>query len=139
MLRGGLKPGGYSSRASSWGLHWGVALIGAIVLSGLSTVFVENIKSDERISADVAQQIGVAAGTGIDFVSVDQIEAAASQAGLDQQETQALTASCQDAQLQSLKVGLLATGVLVLLSLTSTRNLPNGSDERTRDQRPAAV
>ena len=99
----------------------------------------ENIKSDERISADVAQQIGVAAGTGIVFVSVDQIEAAASQAGLDQQETEAVTASYQDAQLQSLKVGLLATGVLVLLSLTSTRNLPNGSDERTRDQRPAAV
>ncbi len=136
---GRAEAGGLQFTGQQLGSSLGVALIGAIVLSGLSTVFVENIKSDERISADVAQQIGVAAGTGIDFVSVDQIEAAASQAGLDQQETQAVTASYQDAQLQSLKVGLLATGVLVLLSLTSTRNLPNGSDERTRDQRPAAV
>jgi hypothetical protein len=70
---------------------------------------------------------------------VDQIEAAAAEAGLGQQETEAVTAGYEDAQLQSLKVGLLATGVLVLLSLTSTRNLPHGSDERVSEQQSEEV
>ena len=136
---GRAEAGGLQFTGQQLGSSLGVALIGAIVLSGLSTVFVDNVKSDERISADVAQQIGVAAGTGIDFVSVDQIEAAAAEAGLGQQETEAVTAGYEDAQLQSLKVGLLATGVLVLLSLTSTRNLPHGSDERVSEQQSEEV
>jgi predicted nucleic acid-binding protein len=56
---------------------------------------------------------------------VDQIETAATDAGVDAQQTDAIVVAYADAQLQSLKVGLLVTGVLVLLSLSSTRNLPS--------------
>jgi Na+/melibiose symporter-like transporter len=118
------EAGGLQFTGQQLGSSLGVALIGAIVLTGLSSVFVEKVESDERISDAVAEQVGVAA-TGLDFVSVDQISAAATSAGISAEETEAISAAYSEAQLQSLKTGLLATGVLVLLSLSSTRNLPS--------------
>ena len=44
---------------------------------------------------------------------------------MDAQQTESIVVAYEEAQLQSLKVGLLVTGVLVLLSLSSTRNLPS--------------
>jgi MFS-type transporter involved in bile tolerance (Atg22 family) len=73
----------------------------------------------------------VAAGSGIDFVSSDQIGAAAQDAGLDEATTQALVADYESAQLQALKTGLLVAAFLALLSLPFTRNLPH--EKPTRD------
>ncbi len=122
---GRAEAGGLQFTGQQLGSSLGVALIGAVVLSGLTSVFVTNVQDGERISAAVAEQVGVAAGTGLDFVSADQIATAATDAGISSQETDAIVADYESAQLQALKVGLLATGVLVLLSLSSTRNLPS--------------
>ena len=67
--------------------------------------------------------------------------AAAEDAGLDQQTTEALVDDYESAQLQALKTGLLAAGFLALLSLAFTRDLPHElpghehdpDDEATRD------
>jgi hypothetical protein len=72
----------------------------------------------------VSDQVGVAVGSGIDFVSSDQIGAAAQQAGLDETTSDALVDDYESAQLQALKTGLLVAGALALLSLAFTRDLP---------------
>jgi hypothetical protein len=118
------EAGGLQFTGQQVGSSLGVALIGAIVLSGLTTVFVSNIESNPAIDDAVASQVSVAAGTGVDFVSTDQIEAAAQQAGLDEATTAALVGDYEDAQLQSLKLGLLLAALLALLSLPFTRELP---------------
>jgi hypothetical protein len=87
-------------------------------------VFLSNVASDPAVSDKVASQVSVAVGTGIDFVSTDQIEAAAQEAGLSASETTALVGDYQDAQLQSLKLGLLLAAFLALGSLLFTRELP---------------
>ncbi|NKZ04262.1 MFS transporter [Actinomadura latina] len=124
---------GSSGRAEAGGLQYtgqqlgsslGIALIGAIVLAGLTGVFVSKVGQDERVSAQVAEQVGVAAGTGVDFVATGQIEAAARKAGLDEATAGALVDNYGEAQLLSLKAGLLATALLVLGSLAFTRDLP---------------
>ena len=130
---GRAEAGGLQFTGQQLGSSLGVALIGAIVLSGLTSGFVKNVQEDDRISAAVAEQVGVAAGTGLDFVSSEQIAAAAQGAGISQQETDAIVSGYEDAQLQALKVGLLATGALVLLSLSSTRELPSAV-AKTQDQ-----
>jgi hypothetical protein len=103
----------------------GVALLGAIVLSGLTTEFVSNVSSDERISNAVSDQVGVAVGSGIDFVSADQVGAAAQESGLDEPTTNAIVDDYETAQLHALKTGLLAAAFLALLSLAFTRDLPH--------------
>jgi EmrB/QacA subfamily drug resistance transporter len=118
------EAGGLQFTGQQLGSSLGVALIGAIVLTGLSATFVRNIESDPAISDAVAAQVSVAAGGGIDFVATEQIEAAAQGAGLDEATTQAIVDDYEDAQLRSLKLGLLAAAFLALASLAFTRNLP---------------
>ncbi len=118
------EAGGLQFTGQQLGSSLGVALIGAIVLTGLTSVFLSNIESNPAISDKVASQVSVAVGTGIDFVSTDQVEAAAQDAGLDEATTTAIVDDYQDAQLKSLKAGLLVAALLALASLLFTRDLP---------------
>ena len=127
------EAGGLQFTGQQLGSSLGVALLGAIVLSGLTTAFVSNVSDDERISSAVSEQVGVAVGSGIDFVSADQIGAAAQEAGLDEATTEALVDDYESAQLQALKTGLLAAAFLALLSLAFTRDLPHQAPSRHRD------
>jgi hypothetical protein len=114
--------GGLQYTGQQLGSSLGVALIGAIVLTGLTSAFVTTIQADPRISAQVSAQVGVAVENGIDFVSGNQVQAAAENAGLDQPTnptTPALVDDYGKAQLGSLKVGLFTAA---LLALMSTRN-----------------
>jgi MFS family permease len=120
------EAGGLQYTGQQLGSSLGVALIGAIVLSGLTTTFVTTVQEDERISAEVAAQVGVAAESGLDFVSSTDIEAAAQSAGLDAPTTAAVVDDYEAAQLQALKAGLLAAALVALASLAFTGNLPAG-------------
>ena len=88
--------------------------------------FIAKVESDTRISSQVSAQVGVAAGSGLDFVSSDQIATSAQKAGLDADTTAALVDDYEQAQLGSLKAGLLAAAVLALISLGFTGELPHG-------------
>ncbi len=99
------EAGGLQFTGQQLGSSLGVALIGAIVLAGLTTTFVSTIQADPRISQAVAGQVGTAVGSGIDFVSSASVEAAAQKAGLDAAETAAIVDDYEQAQLKSLKAG----------------------------------
>ena len=119
------EAGGLQYTGQQLGSSLGVALIGAIVLIGLTSTFTSNVRDDPRISADVSAQVGVAAGSNTNFVSTTQIDAAAKKAGLDTATTAALVDDYEAAQLRSLKAGLLAAALLALISLGFTRELPH--------------
>ena len=118
------EAGGLQFTGQQLGSSLGVALIGAIVLTGLTTTFVSRIENDPRISQEVAGQVGTAVGTGIDFVSATAVETAAYDAGLDAATTAAIVDDYEQAQLRSLKAGLLAAALLALVSLAFTGGLP---------------
>jgi Na+/melibiose symporter-like transporter len=130
------EAGGLQYAGQQLGSSLGVALIGAIVLSGLTSGFVANVQSDERINDQVESQVTVAVGSGIDFVDADQIGEAARQAGLDEATSDAIVDDYEQAQLRSLKTGLLAAALLALGSLAFTRDLPH--DRRSPSETPAA-
>ncbi len=118
------EAGGLQFTGQQLGSSLGVALIGAIVLAGLTTTFVSSIQADPRISGEVAAQVGTAVDAGVDFVSSADIEAAAQAAGLDEATTAAIVDDYEQAQLRSLKAGLLAAALLALVSLAFTGGLP---------------
>ena len=126
------EAGGLQYTGQQLGSSLGVALIGAIVLIGLTSTFISNVQHDPRISADVSAQVGVAAGSNTNFVSSTQIEAAAKKAGLDDATTAALVDDYEAAQLRSLKAGLLAASLLALISLGFTRELPHSRPTRRK-------
>lgn len=128
------EAGGLQYTGQQLGSSVGVALIGAIVFAGLTNVFVSHIENDERIAPEVAQQVSVAAGNGVDFVASHQIATAAANAGVDSASAAAIVDDYEQAQLRALETGLLATGVLALLSLMSTRGLPSSVTPQTGDE-----
>jgi Na+/melibiose symporter-like transporter len=128
------EAGGLQYTGQQLGSSLGVALIGAIVLTGLTSGFVTTVQSDPRIDAEVAAQVGVAVERGIDFVSADQVQAATEKAGLDQATTTAIVDDYSRAQLGALKVGLMTAALLALLALMSTRDLPHDPPTGRRKQ-----
>jgi len=119
------EAGGLQYTGQQLGSSLGVALVGAIVLAGLTGAFISNVESDSRIQQDAAQQVSVAVEPGIDFVAAEQVEAAAREAGLDDATSAAIADDYLQAQLSALKAGLLAAALLALLSLPFTRDLPS--------------
>ena len=133
------EAGGLQFTGQQLGSSLGVALMGAVVLTGLSSAFITNVESDPRISDQVAAQVSTAAASGIDFVSSEQVAAAATEAGLDEVTTTAIVDSYESAQLKALKTGLLGAALLALLSLPFTRGLPHGEEIPAPVDEPAAA
>ena len=127
------EAGGLQYTGQQLGSSLGVALIGAIVLAGLTGAFVNQVESDTRIADEVSAQVSVAAQPGIDFVDSSQIEAAAAQADIDGRTGAAIVDDYETAQLQALKAGLLAAALLALVSLAFTGGLPHESPARDGD------
>lgn len=119
------EAGGLQYTAQQLGSALGVALVGAIVLSGLVGNFVTRIEQNPDVPASVVDQARVAVDGTVSFVSADEVRRAATAAGVDAGTTDALVTDYADAQLFALKAGLLAAAVLALASLPGTRDLPD--------------
>ena len=118
------EAGGLQYTAQQLGAALGVALIGAIVLSGLVSNFTKNVSSDPRISSEVAQHVGVAVNGHASFVPASAIAEAGKNANLPPATVQALVDAYSEAQLRALKVGLLGTAAIGLGSIVFTSKLP---------------
>jgi MFS family permease len=129
------EAGGLQYTGQQLGSSLGVALIGALVLVGLTGTFVTNVQQDDRVPDEVAVQIETATVAGVDFVASADVEAALVAAGLDAATTQAVVDDYEQAQLRSLKAGLLAAAFIALVSLAFTRDLP--SRVATAEEEPA--
>ncbi len=130
------EAGGLQYTGQQLGSSLGVALIGAIVLSALTGSFVSTILEDERIADEVAAQVTIAVEPGLDFVSSADIAVAVASAGLDEATSAAIVEDYESAQLTALKGGLLVAGLLALLSLAFTSDLPR-TIKTDGDQDPA--
>jgi len=126
------EAGGLQYTGQQLGSSLGVALIGAIVLAGLVGTFLSNVEADTRIAPEVAAQVSVAVGSGIDMVPASEVRNAAQHAGLDEPTTNAIVEDYQRAQLFSLKSGLVAAALLAIFSLMFTRELPHAPPSERR-------
>ncbi len=132
------EAGGLQYTGQQLGSSLGVALIGALVLVGLTGAFVTNVQQDARITDEVAVQIESAAAPGIDFVASADVEAALQGAGLDEATTQAVVEDYEQAQLRSLKVGLLVAALIAFAALAFTRDLPSSVPAPEEEEATAA-
>jgi MFS family permease len=119
------EAGGLQYTAQQLGAALGVAMVGAIVLSGLVSNFLTRIEDEPAIPVTVAEQAEIAVSRGISFVSSDEVRAAAAEAGLEPAVIEALVSGYEDAQLFALKAGLFLAGILAVGALGGTRQLPS--------------
>ncbi|MFE7516509.1 MFS transporter [Streptomyces sp. NPDC057540] len=128
--------GGLQFTAQNLGSALGTALIGSLLIGALAQAFTTQVEQDPRLSDAARQQTSVALEAGINFVSADQVHAAAEDAGLPPHEVEAVTESYASAQLDGLKAAVLATGGITLASFLVTRGLPGagGTGGRGRER-----
>jgi MFS family permease len=125
---------GQEDRSEAGGLQWtaqqlgsalGVAIIGSIVLTGLTNNFVNDVAGDERVSDSVKSELAVEVGDGVEFVASDQVAQGLTESGLDAETTDVIVDAYGDSQLKALKAGLLAAAIMAAAALLVTGNLPS--------------
>lgn len=126
--------GGLQNTAAQFGSAVGTALIGAIVLVGLSASVGKLVAQSPEVSDPVKQQVAVAAEKGIPFISSPQVAAAVKDAGITGSEAAALSSSYETAQLNALKLGLLVAGLVTLGALSMTHQLPTEPLAKLEDE-----
>ncbi len=134
---------GDDDRSEAGGLQWtsaqlgsalGVAVIGSLVLTGLTNGFVNSVSADAGVPEDVKVALVASADAGVDFVASSDVNDALLAGGVDQATTDTVVASYEEAQLRSLKAGLLGGAFLALLALYATSNLPASVPGREPDE-----
>jgi MFS family permease len=118
------EAGGIQNTAQQLGSSLGTALLGAVVITGLVGAFSDNVASNADIPDDVKQQVEVRVAAGASFVAADQVQDAASEAGVPVETADALVGDYEDAQLRALKIAFLFASLIVLAAFLATRQLP---------------
>jgi len=119
----GSEAGGLQGTAMNLGASLGVALVGSILIASLVSNFQKAVISDPAL-AEIAPQLVEQAEASANFVSVEQVETTAVEAGLSPEEVEAVTQQYANAQIMALKVAFAAIAFFSLLALWYVHVLP---------------
>jgi Na+/melibiose symporter-like transporter len=112
-----------SNASSKVGNAVGTALLGALLISGLGTAFVDNIHTDGRVPDDIAAAISIELAGGVQFVPSSVVEDALNRTDLAPDVAAGIFDSFETAEIQALRVALLVAMVIALIGLVFTREL----------------
>ena len=116
--------GGLQNTVTNLGASIGTALAGAVLISALTTSFFNGIQDNPDVPEDVTESAEVSLASGVPFVSDDQLEAALSDAGVDDETAEAIVDENAAARLDGLESALSLLAILAVVALFSTRGLP---------------
>jgi len=133
------EAGGLQNTAAQLGSSVGTALLGAVVITGLTAAFAGNIGADDRISAEVRQDVEVRMAAGASFVAADDVRATAEAEGIDVATTDALVEGYEDAQLDALRTAFLFAAMIVAAAFLATRRLPTERFDQMEEVRGPPV
>ncbi len=119
----GSEVGGLQGTAQNLGASLGTALIGSILIASLVTNFQTAVLTNPAL-AGVSSEIAAAAEVNANFVSVQQVQTGAEQAGLTPTQVDAIVTEYAEAQIAALKAAFAAIALFALLALWFVRRLP---------------
>jgi MFS family permease len=128
----GSEVGGLQGTAQNLGASLGTALVGSLLIASLVSNFTTNILLDPAL-AGVSNQIAAAAEANANFVTVDQVAAAAETAGMTPEQVDATTVAYAEAQIAALKAAFAGISLFSLLALWYVRRIPNRQEEAERE------
>ncbi|MDQ6810566.1 MAG: MFS transporter [Actinomycetota bacterium] len=131
------EAGGLQGTAQNIGASLGTALIGAVLLTGLTSGFHDRIDANPAISQQTKQQVVAKTPNGVPVVSEPELRKALEQAGVSQTESDAIASDYADAELRALKTALLVASLMVFVALFVSRRLPGESLQAAAE--PAAA
>jgi MFS family permease len=118
------EAGGVQGAAQNLGQSLGTALIGAVLLIGLTSGFQDRVRADPSVPPQLQQQIVSGTEQGLQMVSQAQFQTTVEQAGLPPDQVTKLVGFYSDAQIEALKRALLLASAFALVGLWFARALP---------------
>jgi len=118
------EAGGVQGAAQNLGQSLGTALIGAVLLTGLTTDFLARIEANPAVPASFQQQVKQASEAGLPMVSQAQAESIAQGAGLSAEQVNSVVHDYTDSQVQALKRAVFVASMFALVGLWFARSLP---------------
>ncbi|MCU0509147.1 MAG: MFS transporter [Anaerolineae bacterium] len=119
----GSEAGGLQGTAMNLGASLGTALIGSLLLASLVLNFQKGVLANEAL-AGVSTQLSATAEANANFVTVEQVGAAAEAAGLSPEQAQAAVTEYAEAQIVALKAAFAGVLLAALVALWYVRHLP---------------
>jgi EmrB/QacA subfamily drug resistance transporter len=116
--------GGLQFTAQNLGSSVGTALVGAVVIASLGTLFLQGIEQSAALEPALKEQAAVEISSGVEFVSVAQVETALETTDLSSNEQAEILDAYEAAQLGALRKGMILLSFILLLALFVTRRLP---------------
>lgn len=119
------EAGGLQNSATQLGTALGTAVIGAILISGLASSFLDEVADNPQVPDRVEQAVEVSLARGVSFISSEEVRALTDADGETPPEiTEAIVSSYESAQLDALKAAFLANALVLLIAFIFTRQLP---------------
>jgi EmrB/QacA subfamily drug resistance transporter len=119
------EAGGLQGTAQNLGASLGTALIGAILLGALSSGFVSRLAENPDISPEARDAVVVAAGSqGVGLISATDAEALLVDAGVPPADAALIADDYATAQLDALRLALLAVALIALGAFFTAKRLP---------------
>ena len=116
--------GGLQNTGTNLGASIGTALAGAVLISILTTSFLNGIELNPAVPAEVAATATVELADGIPFVSDADLETALDEAGVPPATADAIVEENATARLGALRTSLSVLALIALIALFFTRRLP---------------
>ena len=116
--------GGLQNTVTNLGASIGTALVGAVLIAGLSSSFFTGIADNPAVPRSVVEQASVSLSSGIPFISDDDLETALDDAGVREPTASAIVDENSTARLDGLRAALAVVAGIALIALFFTRKLP---------------
>jgi hypothetical protein len=124
------EAGGLQGTAQNLGASMGTALIGAVLLAGLSAAFLDHVSDNPAIPAETRTALTTKVeADGLEVVPVAKAEEALLAAGVPADQATVIVAAYGEAEMAGLRNALGAVALFAVLGLGFTRRLPGSAAE----------
>jgi hypothetical protein len=117
--------GGLQNTATNLGAAIGTALAGSLLITALTTSFVQGVQANPAIPEQVKSQATVQLAGGVPFLSDVALQDALGQAGVDPAVTRAALDINRQARVDGLRSALVVLALIALVGLFVARRVPD--------------
>lgn len=116
--------GGLQNTATNLGASLGTALVGSVLIAGLTASAITGLQENPDVPPEIAAAAPVELAAGVPFLSDPQLEAALTDAGITGEDAQAIIDVNDEARFDGLRLAFALTGLLALVSLLLSGRIP---------------
>jgi EmrB/QacA subfamily drug resistance transporter len=131
--------GGLQNTATNLGAAIGTALAGSILITALTTSFLQGVQANPAIPEQVESQATVQLAGGVPFLSDIALQDALTQAGVSPAVTQAALDINRQARVDGLRSALAVLALIALVGLFVARRVPDHPQLAAADAAPSAT